>query len=388
MIMANSIEAKLKEYKFIIFGSDHYQTLGVIRSLGKKGLRPDVILHPKYSDHPFMCPNSRYVGEVHIVDSVADGYILLLEKYGNEKLKPFLYTCDDWTEGCLDMHYGEIIDKFNFFNGHEKGCVLKYMDKDNISKLAMQCGCRIPKSETLNKGQLPTSLKYPIITKSIMSTTGAWKNDSRICYSPNELMENYKTIKSDVLLVEEFIEKKNELCLGGFAVNNGKDICLPYQATYLRLSPKSYSNYMVIEPLRYRQVKQQVTNILSKVGFNGIFSVEFLIGKDEQLYFLEVNFRNSTWSYAYTVGGVNLPYEWAKATLLGNLKSETIRPRKKPYKAIAEFTDYVQFVSTKKISKFEWIKNVITADCRFYILFSDPKPTIAGVIMKIKRKFK
>jgi len=116
--------------------------------------------------------------------------------------------------------------------------------------------------------------------------------------------------------------------------------------------------------------------------------VEFLIGKDEQLYFLEVNFRNSTWSYAYTVGGVNLPYEWAKATLLGNLKSETIRPRKKPYKAIAEFTDYVQFVSTKKISKFEWIKNVITADCRFYILFSDPKPTIAGVIMKIKRKFK
>lgn len=89
MIMANSIEAKLKEYKFIIFGSDHYQTLGVIRSLGKKGLRPDVILHPKYSDHPFMCPNSRYVGEVHIVDSVADGYILLLEKYGNEKIEAF-----------------------------------------------------------------------------------------------------------------------------------------------------------------------------------------------------------------------------------------------------------------------------------------------------------
>lgn len=382
-----NIVQDIKKHKHVIFGSDHYQTLGVIRSLGERGISADVILHPSYSKNPYLCPNSRYVGRVTIVETVEEGYIKLIKLYGNEQFKPFVYTCDDWAEKCLDAHHNDIINKFYFFNGAKQGIVSQYMDKEAISKLAEKCGARIPKSETLRKGDLPTTLNYPIITKSIMSTQGAWKGDSRICYSQEELIENYKSIKSDVLLVEEFIDKKNELCLDGFSSNDGKEVCLPYQATYLRLSPSGYSNYMTIEPLKFGSARTIVERMLEYIGYNGIFSVEFLIGQNDELYFLEVNFRNSTWSYAYTVGGVNLPYEWAKATLLKKIDYSAISLIRKPFKAIAEMNDYVQFVATGKISKFEWLKNVITAKCRFYIVLSDMKPLFVGLFLKAKRRF-
>ena len=380
-----NVEQEILKHKHVIFGSDHYQTLGVVRSLGERGISADVILHPCYSKNPYLCSNSRYVGCVTIVETVEEGYDKLLKMYGNEQIKPFVYTCDDWAEGCLDAHYNDIINKFYFFNGAKQGIVSNYMDKEAIAKLAEKCGARIPKSETLYKGELPTTLNYPIITKSIMSTKGAWKGDSRICYSQEDLLENYKTIKSDVLLVEEYIVKKNELCLDGFSSNDGKDVCLPYQATYLRLSPSGYSNYMTIEPLKFESARSIVYKMLEYIGYNGIFSVEFLIGQNDELYFLEVNFRNSTWSYAYTVGGVNLPYEWAKATLLKKIDYSTMSFIKKPFKAIAEINDYIQFVTTGKISIFEWLRNVITAKCRFYMVFSDIKPIYVGLFRKLKR---
>ena len=42
------IDKELRKHKFVIFGSDHYNTLGAVRSLGEVGIRPDVILHPHY----------------------------------------------------------------------------------------------------------------------------------------------------------------------------------------------------------------------------------------------------------------------------------------------------------------------------------------------------
>ncbi len=48
------IDKELRKHKFVIFGSDHYNTLGAVRSLGEVGIRPDVILHPHYSPNPIL----------------------------------------------------------------------------------------------------------------------------------------------------------------------------------------------------------------------------------------------------------------------------------------------------------------------------------------------
>ena len=57
--------------------------------------------------------------------------------------------------------------------------------------------------------------------------------------------------------------------------------------------------------------------MLEEIGFEGIFDAEFLIGPDDKYYFLEINFRNTTWSYASDVLGMPLAYTWVKSTLGG-----------------------------------------------------------------------
>lgn len=46
--------------------------------------------------------------------------------------------------------------------------------------------------------------------------------------------------------------------------------------------------------------------------------VEFLVGNNDELYFLEKEFRDSKWSYASTVVGMNLPILFTLDTLKHN----------------------------------------------------------------------
>ena len=382
------ITEQLKQHKHIIFAYDHYNTLGVLRSLGEVGIKAIVILH---GDKSYLVKHSSFLNTFQRVKTVEYGYKLMIENYGNEKLKPFVYSCDDFVESYLDMHYEELIDKFFFFDGGQKGIVSKYMDKEEISKLALECGAKVPKTEKLKRGELPSTLRYPVITKSLMSIKGGWKDDVFICQNEEELKMAYTKIKSEDLLVEEFIDKKNELCLDGFCVNHGKDVCIPYQSTYIRVAPGKYGNYMTLEPFKNETVLRQVEAILEKSGFNGIFSVEYLIDKNDDLWFLEVNYRNSTWSYAFTVGGVNMPLQWAKGMLMSEIDRKSFEARKKPFTAMVEPIDF-GFVVKRKISFSKWYKDMKACDCLFFYHKNDIKPAISGwayvLSLNIKKLFK
>ena len=373
------------DYKFIVFCEDHYNPLGVVRSLGEKNIKPIVILITN-NGKPILLNHSRYVSVLHEVKTVEEGYKLLLENYSCETHEPFIYTCNDKTTEFLDKHYDELNGKFIFFNGKKTGAITHYMDKDNISKLAEECGCHIPYGEVLQKGELPQKTKYPVITKTIMSTVGGWKNDVHICRNETELKNAYTNIQAQTLLVEEYIEKKNELCLDGFSINEGKDICIPYFTNYIRFYKNSYGHYMTLAPFKDQSVLNQVKEILKKAKFEGIFSVEFLIDKNNDLHFLEVNFRNSTWSYAFTYGGCNMPYLWAKSTLAGRILFEEMQLRDEPFRAIVEPSDFVRNV--KKVGFITWFKQCFSAECHYYYNKKDPKPFYSYVWNRLFGKHK
>lgn len=382
-----NIDIELRKHKFVIFGSDHYNTLGAVRSLGEAGIIPDVILHPHYSDTPHLTNNSRYVGDVYIVDSVQQGYDCLISKFGNEHEKPFVFSCDDWVGSFLDLHYNEIKDKFYFFHGKEQGIVSHYMNKDAISKLGLECGFNIPKAEELKRGELPHSLRYPVITKSIKSIEGGWKKDVHICQTKEELIDAYKSIKSETVLVEEFIEKQTEFCYDSFSINNGQNIVMPFKATYLRAKPGSYGNYIMYTKTAEQNIVEGVKKMIAKVGFTGIFEAEFLLAKDGTIYFLEINFRNSTWSYPMTFGGVNLLYNWAKGCLTHELNSN-LQVKRTKFVGLVEPMDFKEFVLTGKICIFKWLYQLLTADCLFYYNSKDKKPVYAHVKHLVKKVLK
>lgn len=367
-------EQELKSHKFIVFSIDHYNPLGVLRSLGEKGLKPILICITR-SSKVRIINKCRYISKVHYVETADEGLDLLLSEYGNERYKPFVYSCTDEVAGILDKNYGRLINSFFFFHGCEEGIISQSMNKRYINDLAVKYGCNVLKYQEVKRGTLPIGLKYPVITKAISPTQYAWKNDMHICKSEEDLKEAFKHITSENVLIQEFIEKKNELCIDGFAYNSGENVEMPYYTNYLRFTPKSYGGAMVLRPFEKGDVYNKVSKMLKEIGFTGVFEVEFLLDTNDTPYFLEINLRNSTWSYAYTYGGYNMPYLWALASLSGYVDISSVTP-KSQFTALSESDDQRQEMQEHGKTFFEWLRGTIGYDCYYFWNKKDLKPSL------------
>lgn len=360
------------KHKFIVISGDTGNALGVIRALGEAGVQP-ILIYLFEATHLPTLIKSKYLTIVHKVFSYEEALDIAIAKYGNEDNRPFLYTCDDSIQTIVDERYDDLYKKFYFFNAGVKGRINHLMDKHVICKLAEECGCNIPKQEVVDTGILPTSLRYPVMTKTLKSTLGLWKGDSYICYNEEELLEAYSKIQSPKLLIEEYLNKQNEFSLQGYSCNSGQEVYIPYKITYLRSSSSSYGHYMKVETFSDESLFLQIKRIIEAARYEGCFEVEFLIDQENRIWFLEVNFRFSFWNYALTFGGVNYPIKWAESMLLNHIVSppkETIKPY---FTALNEPGDYGQSVVGKKISLLQWLKDIHTADMLY---FYNPKDTL------------
>ena len=78
--------------KFIVFGIDHYNPLGVIRTLGKNDIYPIFIAIPGRAK---VASSSKYISELIWVKDYEEGCKLLLEKFSREEISPVVITTDD-----------------------------------------------------------------------------------------------------------------------------------------------------------------------------------------------------------------------------------------------------------------------------------------------------
>ena len=365
--------SEIKEHKHIIITGDNGNALGVLRSLSEYGIQP-IIIYLQENRFPYIL-NSKYFKVKHIVFSYEEGVNLLISKYGAEKTIPYVYTCDDFVESILDSRYDELHGRFYFFQSAEKGRINHLMNKDTICEMAKSCGFNPPQKEIVEMGNLPTTLKYPVITKALMSIMGAWKNDVFICNSEEELLSAYKKIKSPKLLIQEYIRKKNELAIMGFSIKEGEQVFMPFQLSYFRTPDSAYGSYMYFNPFTDSDLKERIHKLIKLCKYSGCFEIEFLIEPNDNLRFLEVNFRFSYWNYALTYGGVNYPVAWASATLSGNIDESQYHI--KPYfTAMDEPGDYGQVVATKKMSIKSWIKEMLQTDVLYIYNKRDKRPAI------------
>lgn len=360
----------IKHRLFIVFALDHYNPLGAIRTLGENGINPVFIAVKHRVD---LGAKSKYLKKLHKVDSVEEGYSILLHEYGKEKEAPFLVTCDDRTTGYLDERYDEIAGKFIFFNGGKRGRLSYYMNKNNILGIAKKHRLNVLDTVVVNRGEIPANIEYPIITKSISPNVGGWKSDVHICKDEKELKEAFERIKSPQVLIQKYVNKKTELCLDGFSSNKGKDFFIGIASTYKYSIPGYYSPYMDVFAFDNPEIESSLQRMLEEIEFEGVFSIEFLVDQDDKLWFLEVNFRNSTWSYASTVANMPLPYIWAESMQNRSI-AKTAKKAFVPFEAMVEPIDFGKRVDTGRVSFAEWLCDFKRAKCTYYYNENDPKP--------------
>ncbi len=366
METTNRIEGHL----VIVMAIEHYNPLSVIRSLGKKGIEP---IYIAIKGKGKIASSSRYVSLCHFADSVEEAYELLLKTYGNENLPPFLLCTDDKTISYLDKHYSEIKDRFIFFNAEEEGRINEYMNKDRILKLAQKHGLNTLKTYYVEKGVIPEDLAYPVITKSMSPVAGGWKSDVHICYDERELKGAFDSIKSEMVLVQKYIDKKNEYTLEGFSINHGEEAYYSISITYNYLIKGYYSPYFTVGNADNEKINSALSAMLKEIGFEGLFEIEFLIDQDDTIYFTEINFRNSPWSYPSSFLGKPTPEMWMRSMLKGHIDYE---PNTVPenFTGMIEPIDYAKRVREGRISEAQWLYDYKKTDVTFYYDADDPKP--------------
>lgn len=379
----NMEASSLNHHKFIVFDGSHFNPLGIVRSLGEVGIKSDVIA----LSHDALMTKSKYVSNIVFVDSEEDGIDYILRTYTQEHEKSFILTGNDSVMAVIDRHYDLLKEHFYVFNCGRTNGINFLLSKYEQNVLAREAGLNVPDFEEVNVGDLPKVVKYPILTKAATSLEYDWKSLTHICRNEQELMAVYATMDCKRILLQSYIEKENETGFDALAINNGKDCYLPLQLSYHYTTDTSFGNSIFFFNPSNQKLLDGVRKLIELTGFEGIFSMDFLQGKDGQLYFLEINFRNSAWSYPSTCAGVNLPYIWAKSKLCGNLEVDEVKIKKLPYTAIDEISELLMlFIYRKKSLSVLWktISLVFRSDCYNTWNIRDRKPFLYVVSKYLK----
>ncbi len=364
--------------EIIVFGIDHYNPLGIIRSLGENGICPIFIAIKGKAP---VASTSKYISKLHMVEDYLEGCRLLLNEYSDRPKDciPIVITSDDEQVGYMDVHYEDYYGKFIFFNAGKPGQITKYMDKYNILQLAKKHGLNTLNAVAVEKGIIPKSIEYPIITKSIAPNIGGWKSDVHICETEEELIEAYKAIKSPKVLIQHYIDKKNELDLEGFSIDKGNKNFISIALSQKYNIRGYYSPYHDVRNFRDDYLNRALSSMLKEIGFEGIFEVNFLVDKNDALYFSEINFRNSTWSYASTCAGMNLPMLWIESMMSGCISNSAYQPIEGSFTDMVEPIDYQKRVVDRGYNLEDWFRDLKAAKCKYYYNEQDPKPFITMI---------
>lgn len=356
----------------IVFALEHYNPLGHIRSLGENGINPIYVSVKRRG--PVACL-SKYISKCHFVDTVEEGYQLLLSEYGHFDYdhRPYLIFSDDKSVGYFDLHYEEIKDKFIFYNAGKQGRINEFMDKQRILEIAKKHGFNVLDSWVVKLGEIPEGIEYPVITKDISPNSGSWKSDVYICENEEELKEAFTKITSPMVQIQKFVDKKNEYAIEGLTINHGKQMLIGSTLTWKYLIKGYYSPYHDVTMLKDQTIRTRLESLFAEIGFEGIFEVEFLIDKDDTYYFLEANFRASAWNYSSAVAGMPLAYLWVKSMEDGNIAEDAEKPFE-DFTDMSEVIDYGKRVEGGMCSLAEWLRDFKEAKGTYYYNKEDPAP--------------
>ena len=102
-----------------------------------------------------------------------------------------------------------------------------------------------------------------------------------------------------------------------------------------------------------------------------------------KIYFDEINFRNSPWSYSSAALGRCIPEMWIKAVINDNFNYEPVDVPNN-FTAMIEPVDYAKRVEGGMISAADWLYDFKKTNVTFYYDDNDSKPFF---IMMENRKF-
>ena len=356
------------EEKVIVIGGNHHNTLGLIRSLGKKGIKTVLILCSKKNDSYVL--KSRYILDHYLVHNYQDSIAILTDELVCDE-KQVVICATDGAASVIDQHRDELKSHYVLPGIQQQGGLNKIMDKEAMSQIAQSCGLRIPYSIVVRKTETDFSnIPFPCIIKPIKSIEGS-KADISVCYDAEVFRKKLRNCHSKSVQVQQYISKVFEYQLIGLSFG---EVIIPGRSRIITQPLATNTGYLHYEHLDGTEPLEQCKEFMLKTGYSGLFSMEFIRDAEGNDYFMETNFRNDGNSICVTEAGVNLPYIWYSLCKNPNLSLESFETEIKEIYVMPEF-DEIRLWSANKISFSRLWKEMKQANAFMEYDPEDPAPT-------------
>lgn len=376
----------------VIIGSDHANTLSLIRGLGRKKIPFVLVIH---SEDRHLCVSSRYVRKNYIfVEQTQEAIIEVLRKIRRKtEQKPVILCATDIAQYTVDFYLNELEKDFYCFNlNHEGKKICRLMDKYEQYLFACEHGIQMAKTwkvKLADRIELPDDIEYPVIIKPAISAFGAKKDIARAddAYSLQKMIQNLMEKGYVEAIIQKFIKKEFEVTtLGCIYSKNIENSLLLLKKIHIYPTvggSMSYAQNLTAIP----QEVLYVVEILQAEGYTGLYDIEFFY-TDNHYVLNEINFRNSGVNYVLLSHGINTAYQWYLHCNGGNIAKMEKKARKQKYNF--EIYRELCLLQKKEISLWMFIKELISASSYSLFAWDDMKPLFKVIINVdlIRERFK
>lgn len=360
--------------KVLVIGADHHNTLGIIESLGQRGIKSYVLIVADVKTSFVL--KSKYVVEGWICRYPKDVVEVMLEHFSDKDNKTIVFSSYDDVSSVLDDASERLNPYFILPVSNAPGALQTMMSKEFMSDLARTVGLNVPKTWMITNGQIPSDIEYPCITKAISSLEGG-KRNIHICHTKLEL-EKFLTDseRCPVIQVQKYISKEYEFQFLGCSLNGGEEIIVSGRTHIDRpngIDNTFFLKFDKVEP-EFNDTLAKAKEFVRKTGYTGTFSIEFLKDKnDGKHYFTEMNFRNDGNAICQTSSGINIPYIYYLYYSGADWSSELANSKVKTTYLMPEIY-YTKCMLKREFSLKEWWQNYKKTTCFITYFKGDTKP--------------
>lgn len=370
----------------IIIGGNHHNTLGVIRALGYKGINSLVILVTN-EKKPYVS-FSKYITKCVLLNSSKEIVSYLLNYAKGIDKKSIIFSCADFVTSELDKFYNELNNHYHLPTANGKDICNHYMNKDVMATLANKVGIFTPPSwiiEDYTNHNL-NEVDFPCIVKPLASIYGT-KAEIKIFQEKSSLEKYLSENKGHRFIIQKYIDKDFEYQLIGCSLNHGAEIIIPGYSKCIRPCPGTNTGFLEYKPFGDFQCDLKACrDFIKAIGYQGLFSMEYLRDKQGDDYFMEINMRNDGNGICVTGAGVNLPYIWYQYCAGEDYKKEWSKGVNDIF-VMPEFDDFL-LVLKRKVPMNTWWKDYKRTTTFMEYSKDDPKPYFVRRKQFIKRLLK
>jgi predicted ATP-grasp superfamily ATP-dependent carboligase len=372
--------------------------LGVIRSLGRLGVRTAALLSPDISDH---ARYSKYLKTfIQISEDDDDNELLVaLTKLAAQLdcARPLLIPTTDAFSQFLASNQDLLSDKF-VFNAPPLDLCDTFLDKWKTSTICKENKILIPATycpqsfEELDA--LSEELKFPVIVKPryTFDSNFPGKNAQFLCFdSLLRFFEHHNVLGSAI--VQNIVPSGDGdiIVLASYS-DSRSAVKAMYSGRKLRQYLPDYgaTSFGISEPIP--TLVKQTRQFLEKIQYRGFAMIEFAQNRsDGNFYFLELNTRTSWTNQLFSDAGIDLT-QIGYLDMIGDSPESVLRPPTQRNGVI--WIDFRRDLAAMRLKRkdgrirmLEWLISIMRATSYAHWSWRDPYPFFAACALRFKRTF-